>query len=69
MPKSKRIPIAAARRIAEQYGYEQVIILAREPEQGWVTTYGVTRELCRGAAAMAERLRATLGWTREVNRG
>lgn len=30
----KPIPIAAARRIAEEYGYDQVIVIARAIDQG-----------------------------------
>ena len=45
----KRIPIAAAQRVAEQYGYDQVVIIARKVgEDGGehVTTYGVDKANC-----------------------
>lgn len=54
---ARRIPTAAARRIAEEYGYDQVIIIARKvdssPDAGdgeqWHTTYGVDPKHCRSA--------------------
>ena len=42
----KRVPIAAAKRLAQQYGYEQVVVLAINPEKSWITTYGKNREKC-----------------------
>ena len=32
-PHRKRIPISAAQRIAEEYGYDQVLIYARKVDQ------------------------------------
>lgn len=70
----KRIPISAAKRIAEDYGYDQVVIYARkvgqdpEPQTGkptsgeHMTTYGVTRVHCQVAARMAEVLQNFMGW-------
>ena len=61
----KRIPIAAAKRLAKEYGYEQVIIIARKVNDdglhgGWLTTYGKTKKHCDEAAgvgnAMVERI-------------
>ena len=49
----KRIPIAAAQRVAEQYGYDQVIIIARAIGEGGgehVTTYGTDKVNCEVAA-------------------
>lgn len=60
MPKHKRIPIAAARRIAEDYGYDQVVIVARKVDpdgREHVTTYGVTKEHCNIAARMGDHLK------------
>ena len=55
----KRIPISAAKRIAEEYGYKQVVILARDPPNGgWVTTYGVTKTHCQIAGRMGNKLLA-----------
>lgn len=57
------IPIKAAREIAEQYGYDQVIIIGRkvggdpDPHGEHVTTYGVDQLHCRVAAAIGEFLK------------
>ena len=63
----KRIPITAAKRIAEDYGYDQVIIYARKVgealEQQHMTTYGVTKEHCRVAADIGDFLKyKVMGW-------
>ena len=67
----KRIPIAAAERIAEQYGYDQVIIYARkcgdapDPHGEHVTSYGVSPKHCGAAAKIAAALHRLLGWPKE----
>ena len=65
----KRIPIAAAQRIAEQYGYDQVIIYARkvgDPGGEHMTTYGVTKAHCAAAARIGDFLKyKIMGWTKE----
>jgi hypothetical protein len=51
--KTKDIPIAAAREIAEKFGYDQVVIVARKCGDGGrehCTTYGVNKEHCGIAA-------------------
>lgn len=62
----KRIPITAARRIAEQYGYDQVIVFARKCGEGGgehLTTYGVTKEHCGIAGRIGVFLKTKiLGW-------
>ncbi len=64
----KRIPISAAKRIAEDYGYDQVVIYARkvgddpEPHGEHMTTYGVTRQHCRVAAVIGQTLQRWMGW-------
>ena len=66
----KRIPIAAARRIAETYGYDQVLIYGRkvgtdpDPHGEHLTTYGVNAEHCGVAARMADVLKKFMGWGR-----
>jgi hypothetical protein len=53
MKKGQRIPITAGRRIAEAYGYDQVVIIARAIGEGGtehVTTYGVDKANCVVAA-------------------
>ena len=52
--KPKRIPISAAKHIATEYNYDQVVILARRvdssPEihdgEEWITTYGKSKVHC-----------------------
>ena len=67
----KPIPIAAAGRIAKDYGYDQVIIVGRrageenEPHGEHVTTYGVTKAHCAVAARVGEFLKyKIMGWER-----
>lgn len=71
----KRIPISAARQIAEVYGYDRVVIYARKvgddpaPHGEHMTTYGVNREHCSVAARIADTLQRFMGWkpaTREI---
>ena len=63
---SKSIPISAAKRIAKDYGYDQVIIFARKVGEGGVehmTTYGVNKEHCGIAARVGDFLKyKIMGW-------
>ena len=62
----KRIPITAAERVAKQYGYDQVIIIARKVGDAGgehVTTYGVDKDNCAVAARMGDFFKFKLmGW-------
>lgn len=63
----KHIPIAAAQHVAEQYQYDQVIIIARKvgDEGGGehVTTYGVDKANCDVAARIGNFLKhKVMGW-------
>jgi hypothetical protein len=65
----KPIPIAAAQRIAEQYGYDQVIIYGRKvgenpaPHGEHMTTYGVDKAHCDVAARIGDFLKyKIMGW-------
>lgn len=64
----KAIPIAAAKRIAEEYGYDQIVIYARKvsyaEEAGGehMTTYGVNRTHCTIAARIGTTLKRFMGW-------
>lgn len=64
----KRIPITAARKIAEEYGYDQVVIIARkvgddpEPHGEHLTTYGVNKVHCDVAARMGDALKRFMRW-------
>lgn len=64
----KRIPIAAAQRIADEYDYDQVFIFARKVGQDGgehMTTYGRTKEHCDIAAKIGDLLKyKIMGWTK-----
>ena len=58
--KMKPIPISTARRIAEDYGYSQVIVIARRVGNDGgehCTTYGVDKENCDVAARIGDFLK------------
>jgi hypothetical protein len=62
----KPIPIEAAKLIAEKYGYDQVVVVARKVGEGGrehCTTYGVTKEHCDVAARIGDFFKHELmGW-------
>jgi len=65
----KPIPIVAAKRIADAYGYDQIIIVGRrigegnEPHGEHVTTYGVNAPNCAVAAKIGDFFKYKLmGW-------
>ncbi len=62
----KRIPIRAGKEIAEKYGYDQVVIMARKVGDGGgehVTTYGVDVANCSVAARIGDFFKHKLmGW-------
>ena len=72
-PHCKRIPIAAARRIAEEYGYDQVVIYARKVDTPTatggehMTTYGTTKAHCTVAGLMAKKLQEFMGWGKSAS--
>jgi hypothetical protein len=65
------IPISAAKTIAEAYGYDQVVIVARRVGDGGdggehVTTYGVDKANCAVAAKIGDFFKSKLtGWSPE----
>ena len=61
------IPIAAAKRIALDYGYDQVIVVARAVGGGeHVTTYGRDKPNCDVAARIGNFLKhKIMGWAEE----
>jgi hypothetical protein len=68
----RRIPISAAERIAKDFGYDQVIIIARkvgddpEPHGEHCTTYGVNKAHCNTAARIGDFLRfRVMGWVKD----
>ena len=65
----KPIPISAAERIAKEYGYDQVIIVARrvgqepDPCGEHMTTYGINKAHCDVAARAGRFLQEkVMGW-------
>lgn len=68
IPRMRPIPIAAAKRIAKEYGYDQVLIYARRchdtplPHGEHMTTYGRNPEHCGVAARIGETLKKFMGW-------
>lgn len=59
------IPISAAKRIADECWYDQVVIMARrvgEPGAEHITTYGITKTHCDVAAMMGRKLKEIAGW-------
>ena len=68
----KPIPVEAARKIAEQYDYDQIIIVARKVDQPGkpggehCTTYGKNKEHCDIAARCGDFLKfKVMGWIQE----
>lgn len=63
---SEPIPIEAGERIAKEYGYDQVVIVARKVGPDGlehVTTYGVDKAHCDVAAGMGNFFKHRLmGW-------
>lgn len=60
----KPIPIKAAQAIADKYGYDQIIIVARAIGEGeHVTTYGRDKANCDVAARIGDFLKyKIMGW-------
>jgi len=65
----KPIPISAARRIAEEYDYDQVVIVARKVIGKYhdggehCTTYGIDKANCAVAARIGNYFKHKLmGW-------
>lgn len=60
------IPISAAKQIAELYGYDQVVIVARKTGvigHEHVTTYGVNKRHCEIAAKIGDFFKyKIMGW-------
>ncbi len=65
----KPIPISVAKRIAKEYGYDQVVIIARAVGASGgehVTTYGKDKANCDVAAHCGNFLKyKVMGWARE----
>lgn len=65
----KAIPISAAKHIAETYGYDQVIIIARKVGDNGgehCTTYGRDKPNCDVAARIGDFLKyKIMGWVKD----
>lgn len=61
---AKRIPISAAKEIAQKYGQDQVIIVTWNKVTGTehVVTYGKSLDDCDQAAQGGNRVKRALGW-------
>jgi len=64
----KEIPISMGKHIADEYGYDQVVIYARrvgekpDPCGEHMTTYGINKVHCDVAARMGKTLKKFMGW-------
>ena len=68
----KKIPIAAAKEIANKYGFDQVVIVARKVDTDdtkggeAVTTYGANKAHCEVAKHIGNFLKyKVMGWAQE----
>jgi len=66
--KTQRIPIRAAKFVAEEFNLDQVILLAfsKTTGQTHVVTYGKTVADCEQAAQGGNRMKRALGWPEEL---
>lgn len=62
----KRIPITAARKLAEEHHCQQVIVLAWDGENAHVVTYGSTKEQCRQAAQGGDLVKIAMKWPADL---
>ena len=67
------IPISAAKKVALDFGYDQVIIIGRKCGEGGrehCTTYGVDKQHCQVAARAGDFLKyKVMGWAAAENQG
>jgi len=64
--KPKRIPIKAAKEVAEKLGLRQVILVAWDGEATHVITYGETEEDCAQAAIGGNKIKRAIGFPEEM---
>ena len=57
-----RIPVVAAKRLAEEYQQRQVILVTWDGSKTHVVTYGRTIPECEQAAKGGNRVKRALGW-------
>lgn len=63
----KRIPIAAAKKIAKDHDLRQVVLVAWDGSLTHVVTYGKTVLECDQAAMGGDRIKKILGWPESLN--
>ncbi len=58
------LPVSACKKIADEYGHDQVIVLTwrRSDGKSWVATYGKTKVDCLQAAEGATLLKRAMQW-------
>ena len=63
----KKIPIESAKTIGQDYGYDQVIIVAWDSKTGTehVTTWGSDKKNCKQAADGGNWVKRAMGWPEE----
>ena len=61
------IPINAAKKIAKDYDYDQIVVIGRKVgSHEHVTTYGIDKENCAVAARIGNFLKfKVMRWTKE----
>jgi len=57
-----RIPIAEAKRVADNQKCKQVIIVAWDGQLTHIVTYGIDKEQCRQAALGGDKIAEFLGF-------
>ena len=65
---ANRLPISAAKKLAQEYSLREVIIIARNEhdDTAHVVTYGKSLEDCRLAAESGNNLKRHMGWPEEL---
>lgn len=53
-PQTGRIPVAAAKKVADEFGLRQCLLIGWDGEQVHVVTYGKTKADCEAAAKAQE---------------
>lgn len=62
----KRIPISAAKKLAQEFDLKQVILTAWDGERTHVVTYGKSLEECKQAAQGGNLIKKVLGFPEEM---
>lgn len=63
----KRIPVKSAKAFADALKCTQVIIAAWDGERTHIVTYGKSKEDCAQAALGGNKIKAALGWPKDLN--